>query len=128
VKKLLLFSLMVTVLLAGCTTSQPPPGTPPPSSTPPLPPMPKLRKAAKIESPKAMSAAAPRVLSAVVPAPTPTPTWIFTNLNGNYQIDASTNLVNWWPMAVVYNVTNVTLSSDTVNKRPILFYRVRPAE
>ena len=52
------------------------------------------------------------------------PTWVFTNVVGTYQIEASTNLLSWWPVAVVYSVTNVTLTSDTVTKRPMLFYRL----
>jgi len=52
------------------------------------------------------------------------PTWVFTNVVGTYQIEASTNLSSWWPVAVVYSVTNVTLTSRTVNKRPMLFYRL----
>jgi hypothetical protein len=63
------------------------------------------------------------VSSGIVPVTVPT--WTF-EVNGNYRIEASTNLVNWWPVAVVYSVTNITLSSDTVAKYPALFYRVQP--
>lgn len=52
------------------------------------------------------------------------PTWTFPNVNGNYQIDASTNLITWWPVAVVNSATNITITSDTVTKRPMLFYRL----
>ena len=52
------------------------------------------------------------------------PTWVFTNVDGAYQIEASTNLSAWWPVAIVYSATNITITSDTVNKRPMLFYRL----
>ena len=45
-------------------------------------------------------------------------------LNGNYQIDASTNLVSWWPVAVVYSVVSVELSSSVSSKYPRIFYRI----
>lgn len=55
--------------------------------------------------------------------------WVFTNgIDGTYQIDASTNLIDWWPVAVVCHVTNVTITSDTVAKRSMMFYRVQPKE
>jgi hypothetical protein len=53
------------------------------------------------------------------------PEWAFTNINGSYAVDASTNLNDWWPAAEVYRTTNITVISDTQNKCPILFYRIR---
>jgi len=68
----------------------------------------------------------PRLLEASLGTPTATPpTWVFPAVGGDYQIDASTNLTVWWPVAVVYSATNITIISDTVAKRPIIFYRVR---
>ena len=101
----------------------------------PLPPkMPKMtavykhRKVNPSASPKAMTVSmatkAPvRALGAGAPPPPVIPSWTFTT-NGNFQILASTNLTTWWPVANVYAVTNVTITSDTVNKRPMLFYRL----
>jgi hypothetical protein len=70
--------------------------------------------------------------SAVRAGPTVvTPKWNFvrmpTNSYGNWQIEATTNLTGgvWFPVAVVYGATNVTLISDTVAKRSMLFYRVK---
>lgn len=60
---------------------------------------------------------------------TPIPQWAFVrvpgNTNGTFQIDGSTNLTTWFPVAVVYSTTNITLISDTVTKRSKLFYRVK---
>lgn len=53
----------------------------------------------------------------------PIPTFTFKT-NGNFRIDASTNLTSWWQVAVVYDVTNVTITSATTTKRPMLFYRL----
>lgn len=64
------------------------------------------------------------VLGAGVPA---APSWTFTNgINGKYKIEASTNLLDWWTVAVVFDTTNITVTSDTVHKRTSLFYRVLP--
>jgi len=60
-----------------------------------------------------------------------TPKWNFvrmpTNSYGNWQIEATSNLTSgvWFPVAKVYGATNVTLVSDTVAKRSVLFYRVK---
>lgn len=97
------------------------------------PPMPKLtalskpKKVHSAASPKAMTIslekAPARLLGAGGLPPLVVPSWTFTN-NGNFQILASTNLTTWWPVANVYSVTNVTLTSDTVAKRPMIFYRL----
>lgn len=87
-----------------------------------MPPMPVK----KLASPKATPPAR-RMLTAGNPVPV-IPTWVFTNISGSYAIDASTNLTDWWPAAEVYHTTNVTIVSDTVTKRPMIFYRVRPIE
>jgi hypothetical protein len=88
--------------------------------------MPVVKK--PLASPKATSAApARRMLAAGNPVPV-IPSWAFTNLSGSYAIDASTNLTDWWPAAEVYYATNITIVSDTVTKRPMIFYRVRPIE
>ena len=63
-------------------------------------------------------------------APTPVvPSWKFVGLSGNYFVDCSSNLANpqWRTIAQVYSVTNITITSDTVQKRNLLFYRVRPS-
>jgi len=96
----------------------------------PTPPMPVVKKQVKLlSSPKAaMSAAtfsAP-MAAAAESTPPPPPSWTFGNLSGDYQIDVSTNLTDWWPIVVVYSTTNLTITSDTVSKRPMLFFRVRP--
>jgi hypothetical protein len=54
------------------------------------------------------------------------PTWLF-NVAGSFQIDASTNLTDWWPLATVYNVTFIKLVSDTVTKQPAMYYRLQIA-
>ena len=63
------------------------------------------------------------------PAAPSYPHWTFANLNGDYYVDATTNLVAnaWWTVAQVYGVTNLTIYSDTVPKRNQMFYRVRPS-
>lgn len=99
--------------------------------TPPVPKMTLLHKYKKVRpaaSPKAMtismeSKAPMRLLGAGAPLAPVVPSWTFTN-HGNFQILASTNLTTWWPVANVYSVTNVTITSDTVDKRPMLFYRL----
>jgi len=117
---------VICALLVGCSTpdkapSKPQPQAPPlpPGYTPKTAPKPLVRKVA----PRAASAA-PMLGAGAHAAP---PSWTFNDLNGIYQIDASTNLIDWWPMIVVYHVTNVTITSDTVDKRPMLFFRVQPA-
>lgn len=112
------------VMLAGCTTSP----APKPDWVP-LPPQIKVKRYAQVESPKAATTPPRRLLRAGSPARVPS--WMFPALNsastnGTYRIDASTNLTLWWTMAVVYNTTNITITSDTVAKRPSLFYRVVP--
>lgn len=93
---------------------------------PPMPPVPKVKRQALL-SPRAASAAPVRFFVGAGPAAPPT--WVFTNgIDGDYRIDASTNLFDWWPVAVIFDTTNITLTSDTVNKRPMLFFRVVPRE
>lgn len=110
---------LIALLLAGCHT----PPAPSPTPKPPLPHF-KAKPAAAL-SPKAATVAEAkpmRLLTAGVPAPR-IPSWTFTNA-GSFQILASTNLTTWWTIAVVEQVTNITITSDTVNKRPMLFYRL----
>lgn len=130
------FALILCLVLGGCVAPPSNPsnqvmaGPPMPPGVPPLP-APVVKKQVKaLASPKAatmrsasFSAAS---VSAASMAATPPPSWTFVNLSGDYQIDASTNLTEWIPMVVVYSVTNLTITSDTVNKRPMLFFRVRP--
>jgi len=119
--------LIPLLLLAGCVTTP----APKVSDGPPMPMPPKItvKRYAKTESPKAASAAAPRLLAAGSPTPA-VPSWTFPALtastNGTYRIDASTNLVAWWTVAIVYSTTNITITSDTVAKRSTMFYRVVP--
>jgi hypothetical protein len=84
-------------------------------------------KPAVLRSPKG-TALAPRlaIAAVVVPEPTSLPTWTFTNLSGSYQISASTNLTAWWPVAIVYDTTSITLRSATVARYDQLFYRIQP--
>lgn len=130
------FALMLCLVLGGCvappTSPSAPPAPPLPPGVPPLP-APVVKKQVKaLPSPKAatmrsasFSAASVSAASMTTPPP---PSWTFVNLSGDYQIDASTNLTEWIPMVVVYSVTNLTITSDTVNKRPMLFFRVRPTD
>lgn len=104
---------LLLLLLAGCVAP-----SIPVSTGPPMPPASKPQ--VRLTSPKDTR---PVLRSGVMPATVPT--WTF-EVNGNYRVEASTNLFNWWPVAVVYSVTNITLSSDTVDKYPALFYRVQP--
>lgn len=73
---------------------------------------------------RAVRSPTPRILAADA-GPTAPPTFHF-KIDGECQIDASTNLIDWWPVATVYNATNLTVISDTLSKRPALFFRVRP--
>lgn len=91
-----------------------------------MPPVPKVQQQA-LQSPRAAGTAPARLV--VGAGPVTVPTWVFAEgIDGTYQLDASANLTDWWPVAVVYHVTNVTVTSDTVAKRPVLFYRLRPKE
>lgn len=120
--------LLIAALLAGCSTVPEAPVAPvtvapAPPTLPGMPPLPVLAKAKA----KTKAVAGPRLMSATSAALTKVaPTWAFTNISGTYQIDASTNLVTWWPVAVVYDVVGVSLTSDTVDTQPILFYRLQP--
>jgi hypothetical protein len=121
--------LLITLLaLTGCVivNTQRPTEEPPEAPRAPLPKMAIFHRRPAAVSPKeapTTSTAKPMRLLAGPPLVPVIPTWVFTNV-GTYQIEASTNLLSWWPVAVVYSVTNVTLTSDTVNKRPMLFYRL----
>ena len=111
-----LFLMLATVgLMIGCVSPQ----QPSPEPGPPMPPMPPKAKVKR--SAKTMLANAPLV------PPVP-PSWTFTNLYGTYQIDTSTNLTVWWPTLVVYDVTNLTLTADSMDKYPILFFRLKQIE
>ena len=120
--------LLTTLLaLTGCVivNTQRPAEEPPAAPRPTLPKLSVSHRQPAALSPKAItvSTAKPMRLLAAPLVPV-IPTWVFTNVVGTYQIEASTNLSSWWPVAVVYSVTNVTLTSRTVNKRPMLFYRL----
>lgn len=125
------------LLLAGCATRNTCPTEPATHYTlPPMPPArhlpvqvvmsPKLAEMTKswthVPSKKAVERAGPTVV---------TPRWNFvmmpTNTLGNWQIEATTDLNSgvWYPVAVVYGATNVVLTSDTLAKRSMLFYRVK---
>jgi hypothetical protein len=121
--------LLTTLLaLTGCVivNTQRPAEEPPAAPRPTLPKLAIVHRRPAAMSPKAItvSTAKPMRLLAGAPSVPVIPTWVFTNVGGTYQIEASTNLSSWWPVAVVYSVTNVTLTSHTVDKRPMLFYRL----
>ena len=118
---------LLTILLAltGCVIVNTQPTEEPPRA--PLPKMTIFHRRPAAVSPKetpTASTSKPMRLLAGTPLVPVIPTWVFTNVVGTYQIEASTNLLSWWPVAVVYSVTNITLTSDTVTKRPMLFYRL----
>lgn len=120
--------LLIAALLAGCTTVQKPeapvaPGaaTPMPPAPPGVPPLPVLAPKAR-----AKAVAGPLLASRQSALAKAAPAWAFTNISGTYQIDASTDLVTWWPVAVVYDAVSLSLTSDTVGTQPVLFYRLQP--
>lgn len=82
---------------------------------------PKAQPSLRVIRPKVALAAASAPAAPVVPA------WNFPNLNGTYTIDASTNLVDWQTVAVVYDAKSLNLSSDTTQKRTVIFYRITPS-
>jgi len=96
------------------------------------PPVPKFHTYAVLRSPKAAGEVQARRKTVVRSGPEITvPHWNFvrmpTNTFGNWQIEATADLNSgvWYPVAVVYGATNVVLTSDTVTKRGMLFYRVK---
>lgn len=138
-----LILLALILFTAGCVVVNNKPPAPPQFETPPPPIMPMRPKPttadiknlapipaafAQVRLPQDRSGTRPterRVLGAGttnVP-PTRIPVFIFKT-NGNFRVEASTNLTAWWSVAEVYGVTNITIVSKTVSKRPYLFYRL----
>lgn len=114
-KKILLLAILLGCANPTKTAERPTkPATPKITTLPPVPPAP-VRRTTRAAASIAESFTGHGFV----------PKWTFTN-SGDYRIEASTNLVSWWPIAVVYGVTNLEISSDIVNKRAMMFYRVLP--
>lgn len=133
--------VILLLLLGGCLTEVPAPAPKLPLPPIPLPvrsttppPFPPLPNGAVKLAPRTSAAAAVPVdptLNFTVPGDPPpplVPQWVFANVGGNYIVDVSTNLIEWVPLAVVYSATNITLKSNTLGTRPVLFYRLRPMD
>lgn len=139
---LLLLLLLAIAIIGGCVVVNNKPPQPPIIETPPMPVMPGKPKTttadlvspplptitftqARLAQTRTNRPAEQHIVAAGstnLPAPR-IPVFIFKT-NGNFRIEASTNLIAWWPVAEVYSVTNITLVSKTVSKRPYLFYRL----